>query len=95
MQPLTRFLKDPNATTDWTLDWSAWLNSTVTGDTIASVLWTVQAGLTKTQQTNTTTTATVWLSGGVLRKVYTITCQITTASGRTELNSFELLIQSK
>jgi len=93
--PLIRKIKDPHATLDYTLDWSAWLTETTSNDTIASVAWTVPPGIMKTLQSNTSTTATVWLSGGVLTKVYPITCLITTLGGRTEAFSFELLIQDK
>ena len=97
--PIPRFVKDPNANPlDYTIDWSAWLQSAATTDTISSVSWTVPTGLTKTNATNTTTTATIWLSGGVLgsgKSVYKVTCLVTTAGGRTEAQSFELLIQAK
>jgi hypothetical protein len=88
-------IKDPSAITDWTLDWSAWLNSAATSDTIASVTWTVPTGLTQTAQSHTTTTATVWLSGGTLKHTYRVPCQITSAGGRTEVFSLEILVQQK
>ena len=61
-------VKDPQATLDYRFDWSAWL----TPDTISSVTWTVPAGITQTAATNTTTTATIWLSGGTVGTRYTI-----------------------
>lgn len=64
--------------------WSSWLN----GDTIASVAWTVASGLTQESTTNTTTAATIWLSGGTAGTDYEVTCRITTASGRIADRSF-------
>jgi hypothetical protein len=93
--PLNRIVKDPAENIDYTVNYGPWLQKTTTGDTISSVVWTVPPGITKTGQSNTTTTATVWLSGGQLGKVYTITCIPTTASNRTQPYSFEVSIQSK
>ncbi|HXS93176.1 MAG TPA: hypothetical protein VN736_01155 [Candidatus Limnocylindrales bacterium] len=95
MQPLTKFIKDPSATLDYTLDWSAWLKGAASSDTISSVVWTAQAGINIENQSNTTTTTTVWLSGGALGKTYRVECLITTQGGRTEAQSFEVFIQSK
>ena len=72
--------KDANATLDYRVDWSAWLDT----DTIATVAWTVPAGLTQTATTNTTTTATIWLAGGTVGTRYAVVCRITTAAGRID-----------
>ena len=74
--------KDPNAVLDYTLDWSAYLTPLV--DVITSVTWILSSGLTKVSQSNTTTTATAFVSGGVLGNTETLTCRITTAAGRTD-----------
>lgn len=89
MAALEVLTKDPDATLDYGFDWQdeGWLGS----DTIVSATWTVPAGLTKVSETNTTTTATVWLSGGAVQSDYTVTCRITTAGGRIDDRS--LLIQ--
>jgi hypothetical protein len=85
--------KDPAAVLDYTLDWSTdgWLGI----DTIASVVWAVPAGITQTAASNTTTGATVWLSGGTLATSYTVTCRITTAAGRTDERSFRIIIKDR
>lgn len=81
--------KDPHAVLDYAMDWTDWLaTDTITG----TPLWTVPAGLTKDSQSNTTSVATVWLSGGVLGMVYPVTCRITTAAGRTDERSFRIKI---
>lgn len=65
---------------DYSIDWEDWLGT----DTIASVTWTVPTGLTKDSQSNTTTVATVWLSGGTADTLYAVECRIMTAGGRTQ-----------
>jgi len=85
--------KDPQAKLDYQFDWGTnWLE---TGDTIESVVWTVPSGLTKESQSNTTTTATVWLSGGVDGRSYDIICQITTDDGREDQRTFTLPVADR
>ena len=85
--------KDPNATLDYTFDWSLYL--TPLADVISSVTWVLSSGLTKVSQSNTTSTATAFVSGGVLGATETITCRITTASGRTDDRTVNLRIVTK
>lgn len=86
-----RFIKDPDATLDYAVDWSDWLGN----DTIDSVSWTVPAGISQVSVTNTTTKATIWVSGGTIGRVYTIVCRITTAAGRTDDRNVLLRIGNK
>lgn len=95
-------LKDPDATLDYKRDWNrateggaagtGWLAS---GETITSSTWTVPAGLTKTSETNDTTTATVWLSGGTAGQDYTIVNRITTSQGRTDERSTKITVRNR
>lgn len=78
---MREFLKDPNAILDYRFDWSSWLAS---GETISTSAMTVQSGITKDSESNTTTTATVWLSGGTEGNRYTVTNRVTTNQGRTD-----------
>lgn len=84
----TRY-KDPNAKLDYKVDWSLWLT---TGDEIASVTWTVPAGLTNEAVANTTTTATIWLSGGTLDASYDVACKVTTTDGRIDERTFRIYV---
>lgn len=83
--------KDDNEVKDWTLDWSKEL---ATGDTIASSTWSAPAGLTVVTDTKTTTTTTVWLSGGTVGQRYIVVNTITTASSpaRVEERAIEVLV---
>lgn len=83
------YLKDPGALLDYTRDWTAWLSA---GETISTSQWIVPAGLTLENQTNTTTKATVWLSGGTVRTLYQITNRITTNQGRTDDRSIWIYV---
>ena len=86
---MINFPKDPTATLDYTWDWSAWLTGS---DTIASVSWTIPSGLTKTNSTNTATTATVWVSGGATGTAYVVECEITTTQGRITSRAIQLVV---
>lgn len=85
------YLKDPNATKDYGIDWATWL----AGDTIQTSTWLVPAGLTNSNPSNTSTTTTVWLSGGTLGETYTVTNRVTTTGGRTEDESLRFYIRDK
>lgn len=76
---ITLYTKDPDAVLDYVFDWSSFLGA----DTITSVSWGIPAGITSVTTSNTTTTATIWLSGGTLNTRYAIRNRIITTGGRT------------
>lgn len=84
------YKKDPNAILDYSFDWSAYL--TPLADTISSVTWVLTSGITKVSQSNSTTSATAFISGGVVGNTETLTCRIVTAGGRTDDRSIFLKI---
>jgi hypothetical protein len=61
--------KNPTAKLDFSVNYAPWLAS---GVTISSSAWTVPSGLTEVSESNTTTTATVILSGGTEGKIYEV-----------------------
>ena len=75
------FLKDPDAVLDYMFDWSSWLQS---GETISTSTMTASTGITVDSDVATTTTTTVWLSGGTAGVNYTVTNHITTSNSRAE-----------
>lgn len=83
------FLKDPSDRLDYQVDFTDWLD----GDTISTVAWTVQSGITQYATSFDTTTSTIWLTGGTHGQDYTITCQATTAGGRIKQQSFTILVR--
>lgn len=86
----TFFTKDPNAVLDFTVNWTTWLN----GDTIATSNFTVPSGIVKDSQSNSTTSSTVWLSGGTEGSIYDVLNRITTAGGRTEDKTLTIYVTS-
>lgn len=87
------FVKDPDSLLDYRFAWTEWLEEI--SDTIDSVAWVVPTGVTNEADSATTTTATVWVSGGTLNQSYTVTCRITTVGGRTDDRSLILKIREK
>lgn len=84
--PIVTFNKDPNAVLDYTFDWTAWLGD----DTIASSSWIVPVGISSGGAVFSSTTTTIWLTGGIAGTSYSIYNQIVTAGGRTEKRTFKV-----
>lgn len=85
-------IKDPQAVLDYVFDWSEWLAA---GETISSRTVTAQTGITKDSDsiTDTSTSVTVWLSGGTAGSYYTVICRIVTSAARTDERT--LLVQAR
>ena len=95
LKPIAKRLHDPQAKLDYTVDWSLWL---ATGETISAVDWSASpAGLTLPDSSiaDDGLAATIWVQGGPVGAVYTITCHITTSSGREDDRSFVLSIEQR
>lgn len=94
-----QFVKDPDATVDFAVDWSEWL----AGDTITTSVWLVPEGLVPAGLVEEASpaasvvgdVATVWLSGGVAGTSYTVTNRVTTAAGRVDDRSFPVAVQHR
>ena len=85
------FTKDPDAVLDYEFDWSAWLGT----DTIATHTVTAPAGLTVDSTEATTTTVTMWLSGGSVGASYAVACHIVTAAGREDDRTVTITVQER
>ncbi len=83
--------KDPDEVLDYEIDWSARLLT----DTIVTSTWVVPTGIVEDSTENTTTTTTIWLSGGTLGDVYEVLNRVVTAGGRTMDQSVKLKVKSK
>lgn len=77
------YIKDPGDTLDYGWDWFEWLE----GDTIATSTWAIPAGITNSGESGPVVltnpdrvTTSVFISGGTVGVVYTITNTITTSS---------------
>jgi hypothetical protein len=91
MSDSPNFPKDPNAVLDYKIDWTTWL----AGDTISSSTWIVPSGITKTTESNTTTTTTIWLSGGTADTEYEVVNRIVTAGGRTDDRTLHIFVADR
>jgi hypothetical protein len=91
--PLETWTKDPASTLDYNVDWDSddWLGT----DTIASVTWTVPAGITSVSTSATTTIATIFVSGGTVGQDYDIGCRITTVGGRIDERTIRLKVRQR
>ena len=97
------FVKDPDAMLLYTFDWAnsgpndgsldddGWLQ----GATISSSSFIIHADLTNVIDANTTTTATIKLSGGKNGKVYIVTNRIVTNGGETEDRSIQVNVRQR
>ena len=79
------YTKDPDAKLDYSVDWTSWLN---TGATVDSVTWLVPSGLTNESESLSGAVATVILSGGTAGQQYQITCRVTDSAGLIDDRSF-------
>jgi hypothetical protein len=72
--------KDPQAVLDYTLDFSAWLPA---GDTIVSHT-TSASGVAVDSSVTQSKAVVLWVSGGVVGQVASVTVRITTAQHRVD-----------
>lgn len=91
------FYKDPQEVLKYTFDWqgSAPGPYLTGGATISSSAITVGSGLTKDSEANTTTTATVTVSGGTEGQSYTVMNSVTISTGEVAQRSITITVKSK
>lgn len=87
-----KFVQDPEAVLDYTLDWTKLM---VVGDTIIAVTFTPDPGLTKLSQNFSALTVTVWLQDGTAGTVYNVSSHITTAAGRQLIRTFQISVKDQ
>ena len=86
------FYKDPDAILDYVIDWSDWLTGT---ETISTSTWIVPSGITEESSSNTTTTATIWLSSGTVPLGYKVVNRIVSSDNREDDRSIFIRIKDK
>jgi hypothetical protein len=88
--------KDPDATLDYSFDWTAWL-ALNPGDAIADAEFIVDPSLTVVNQSNDGNTATVWLSGGTAPtgapNKLRVTCRITTTNTPSRIDDRSIFLK--
>lgn len=84
--------KDPDAVLDWVWDWNEYLDD---GETISTSTFIASVGITIDSTSNTTKTATVWLSGGTEGQVYQVTNRIESSAGRIDDRSITIRVTER
>lgn len=95
-----KWVQDPEAILDYTLDWSKML---VSGDSIVNAVFTPDSGMSvltsnitaSTVNNSTDQAATAWLLGGIAGQTYNVTCHITTEGGRQDDRTFQIVVKEK
>ena len=87
--PLAIIEKSPDSTLPYIIDWTAWLSN---GDTLSSVTWDVPTGLVNEAESNTSTRASITLSGGVAGSTYDVKCTILTTGGLIEARTLKFMV---
>lgn len=89
---MTVFLKDPDATIDYMVDWGA--NYLEQDETIQSSSWTVKptGEITLGVASLSGTSAKIFVSGGVAGHVYQLGNRIVTSGGRTDERSLVIRV---
>tara|TARA_S200002703_G_C3672644_1_gene206541 strand:- start:25 stop:348 length:324 start_codon:yes stop_codon:yes gene_type:complete len=89
--------KDAGSTLDYTIDWTNWLGT----DTVDSVTYTLDSGITTSTAiggsatSTTSTTTTVNITGGTVGTIYNVKCEMTTANGRVAVRNFRVKVINK
>lgn len=87
--PYLAYDKDPDAVEEVVLDWTTYLGS----DTIATSTWPVTPSGIASDFSNTTTTATVLLSGGTAGQSYDFINRVTTNGPPSRTYDWELIVR--
>ena len=84
--------KSPFEILDYYMDWTKDLQS---NETIANSDWTVDDGVTVTQESWDDTKAVIWVTGGEKGRNYTLLNQIVTNQGRSMEKSNPLRVRNR
>lgn len=89
---MSKFRKDPDATLDYTFDWTRWLS---TGEAIVTHQIIAPSGVNVGATVADAEMVTAWISGGTNGNNYIVTCRVTTDQGRTDDRSIILQVLDK
>ena len=90
---MTEYKKDPDAKLDYTFDWGQYLSPI--SDTIQTATFTADSPLTISNTSNTPTTATCFVSGGIPGQNLILKSHIVTVGGRIDDRSISLKIVNR
>jgi hypothetical protein len=89
-----RFIKDDDAKLDFAIDWSEWLDGDG-GEVIVSYQVRADEGITVVSHSELDGVVTIWLSGGEVRRSYSIGCLINTNSFRIDERTFTVWVKER
>ena len=98
------YTKDPDAVLDYVFDWAPLTNGTAgatdwlaASETIVSTVITPETGITEDSNsiTDSSTTVTVWLSGGTAGTDYNVACAIVTSDGREDERTITIVVRER
>ena len=81
------FVHAPNASLDYGFDWSSWL---ATDETISTSVWVVDLPLVASLEQNVSGVTSLFVTGGVVGKMYKVSNTITTSLTRTDTRTIKL-----
>lgn len=84
--------KDPDNAKNIVIDWSAWLTKRGLVS-IATSTWIAPTGIAIASQSNTSTQASVFLSGGTRGRRYQVVNRITATGGHSQDQTIEVVIR--
>lgn len=85
-------VKDPQATLDYSFDWTTYL--ALISDTLQSATFSLSSGTLVTSGFSNGV-ATAWLSGGTIGTTIILICHIVTAGGRTDERSIFIKVKNR
>lgn len=83
--------KDPSEVIDYVIEWGPRLD----GDTISSVVTSVDPGLTKVAESNTDIATTVRIQGGTPGTKYKVESEVTTNDGEVLIEVFYVFVSER
>jgi hypothetical protein len=91
---MTVLIKDPDATLDYGVDWSGYLED---GEALSLSEWSVApaGGLVLAGEANGASSATVQVAGGQRGHVCRLTNRVTTSLGRTDERSITIRMEQR
>ena len=89
------YLKDPQATVDYAIDWSQYLD----GKTIVASAWSIapeeEGGVAVEEASFDTDRAAARASGGLIGHVYSLSNQVTLSDGSSDERSIALRVEQR
>lgn len=86
------FVHAPSASLDYGFDWTSWLAA---GETIVTSDWVVESPLTKSLEQTVDGVTSLFVTGGVIGKIYKVANTITTSLTRTDTRTIKLSCKAR